>query len=160
MTSNTALDAINPHAYGLKAAAAVNPLINQILISKEPADLIKSIDIINQIPHLDDRDRAMEALLYFDATGDRDAAAEIITGYEYLAAHLHLGQHMHALQMRADNPPPPAPVIIDEIPAYPVCAENYQPAVTSIIEILCETIQASNAPSAAKERSTLQSLTS
>ena len=149
MTSNTALNAINPHTYGLKAAAACDPLIDQILISKEPADLIKSIAHIEQIKNRDDRDRAMQALLYFDATHDRDAAAKIITGYEYLAAHLHLGRQMHYLQMRADNPAPPPPVIIDEMPAYPDRAENYQPAVTSIIEILTESIQASNAPSAA-----------
>ena len=71
-----------------------------------------------------------------------------IKGYEYLAAHLHLGQHMHALQMR-DDVVQPQPPVIDEMPAYPVRAENYQPAVTSITEILCESIQASNAPSAA-----------
>ena len=90
----------------------------------------------------------MQALLYFDATHDRDAAAKIITGYEYLAAHLHLGQHMHALRMCGENPPPPPPPI-DEMPVYPDRDENYQPAVTSIIEILTESIQASNAPSAA-----------
>jgi hypothetical protein len=149
MTSNSALDAINPHIYGLRAAAACKIFIDEILTSTSPADLIKSIARIQQIKNRDDRNRAMQALLYFDATGDRDAAAKIITGYEYLAAHLHLGRQMHYLQMRADNPAPPPPVIIDEMPAYPVRAENYQPAVTSIIEILCETIQASNAPSAA-----------
>jgi len=149
MTSNTALNAINPHIYGLRAAAACKIFIDEILTSTSPADLIKSIAHIEQIENRDDRDRAMQALLYFDATHDRDAAAKIITGYEYLAAHLHLGRQMHYLQMRADNPAPPPPVIIDEMPAYPDRAENYQPAVTSIIEILTESIQASNAPSAA-----------
>jgi hypothetical protein len=149
MTSNTALSAINPHTYGLKAAAACDAVINQILVSTESTDLIKSIDFINnQIPHRDDRDRAMQALIQFSATGDRDAAAQIIKGYEYLAAHLHLGKHMHALKVRDDIAPPPPPVI-DEMPIYPARDENYEPAVTCIIEILCETIQASNAPSAA-----------
>ena len=149
MTSNTALDAINPHTYGLKAANACDAVIKQILISTDPADLIKSITFINeQIAHRDDHDRAMQALINYAATGDRDAAAQIIKGYEYLAAHLHLGQHMHALQMR-DDVVQPQPPVIDEMPAYPVRAENYQPAVTSITEILCESIQASNAPSAA-----------
>ena len=149
MTSNTALDAINPHTYGLKAADACDAVIKQILISTDPADLIKSITFINeQIAQRDDHDRAMQALIHYAATGDRDAAAQIIKGYEYLAAHLHLGQHMHALQMR-DDVVQPQPPVIDEMPAYPVCAENYQPAVTSITEILCESIQASNAPSAA-----------
>jgi len=149
MTSNTALNAINPHTYGLKAANACDAVIKQILISTDPADLIKSITFINeQIAHRDDHDRAMQALLHYAATGDRDAAAQIIKGYEYLAAHLHLGQHMHALQMR-DDVVQPQPPVIDEMPAYPVRAENYQPAVTSITEILCESIQASNAPSAA-----------
>lgn len=149
MTSNTALDAINPHTYGLKAADACDAVINQILISTDPADIIKSISFINaQILHRDDQDRAMQALINYAATGDREAAAQIIKGYEYLAAHLHLGQHMHALQMR-DDVVQPQPPVIDEMPAYPVRAENYQPAVTSITEILCESIQASNAPSAA-----------
>ena len=149
MTINSALDAINPHTYGLKAAAACDAVIKQILISTDPADLSKSITFINeQIAHRDDQDRAMAALLHYGATDDRDAAAQIIKGYEYLAAHLHLGKQMHALRMRDENPPPPPPVI-DEMPAYPVRAENYQPAVTSITETLCESIQASNAPSAA-----------
>jgi hypothetical protein len=149
MSSNTALDAIHPHTYGLKAAAACDAVINQILISTDPTDLIKSIAFINaQIPHRDDQDRAMQALLHYAATRDREAAAQIIKGYEYLAAHLHLGQHMHALQMR-DDVKQPQPPVVDEMPAYPVRAENYQPAVTSITEILCESIQASNAPSAA-----------
>ena len=149
MSINSALDAINPHTYGLKAAAACDVVIKQILISTDPADLIKSITFINeQIAHRDDHDRAMQALIHYAATGDRDAAAQIIKGYEYLAAHLHLGQHMHALQMR-DDVVQPQPPVIDEMPAYPVRAENYQPAVTSITEILCESIQASNAPSAA-----------
>ena len=147
MTSNTALNAINPHTYGLKAAAACKIFIDEILTSTSPADLIKSIARIEQIENRDDRDRAMQALLYFEGTHNRDEAAKIITGYGYLAAHLHLGQQMHALQMRGENPPPPPP--IDEMPAYPDRAENYQPAVTSIIEILTESIQASNAPSAA-----------
>jgi hypothetical protein len=159
MSINSVLDAINPHTYGLKAANACDAVIKQILISTDPADLIKSITFINeQIAHRDDHDRAMQALLHYAATGDREAAAQIIKGYEYLAAHLHLGQHMHALQMRddhmhalqmRDDVVQPQPPVIDEMPAYPVRAENYQPAVTSITEILCESIQASNAPSAA-----------
>ena len=149
MSINSVLDAINPHTYGLKAAAACDVVIKQILISTDPADLIKSITFINeQIAHRDDQDRAMQALLHYAATGDRDAAAQIIKGYEYLAAHLHLGKQMHALRMR-DDVVQPQPPVIDEMPAYPVRAENYQPAVTSITEILCESIQASNAPSAA-----------
>ncbi|CAB4704373.1 MAG: hypothetical protein F2677_03320 [Actinobacteria bacterium] len=153
MTSNTALDAINPHIYGLKAADACDVVIDQILISTKPADLIKSITYINeQIVHRDDHDRAMQALIHFATTGDREASAQIIKGYEYLAAHLHLGKAMHALQIRdemLDGEQFPQPPVIDEMPAYPVRAENYQPAVTSITEILCESIQASNAPSAA-----------
>ena len=149
MSINSVLDAINPHTYGLKAADACDAVINQILISTDPADLIKSITFINeQIAHRDDHDRAMAALLHYAATGDREAAAQIIKGYEYLAAHLHLGKQMHALQMR-DDVVQPQPPVIDEMPAYPVRAENYQPAVTSITETLCESIQASNAPSAA-----------
>jgi hypothetical protein len=152
MTSKTALDAIHPHTYGLKAAAACERIIDQLLTSTDNKDLIASIQFINEnIKHADDRDRAMQALITFAATGDREAAAQVIKGYEYLAAHLHLGKHMHALRMIdeidqvSDYPTDP----INEMPAYPVRDENYQPAITSIIETLTESIQASNAPSAA-----------
>lgn len=151
MTSNTALDAIDPHAYGLRAASACDAVIDQIFISTESADLIKSIRLIDEvIKHPDDRSRAMQALVNYAATGDRNAAVQSIKGHEYLAAHLHLGKHMHALAMQdqIDRVFVHLPVI-DEMPAYPVRAENYQPAVTSIIETLTESIQASNAPSAA-----------
>jgi hypothetical protein len=158
MTSKTALDAIDPHTYGLKAAAACDPIIDQLFRSTDNKDLIADIQFINEnIPHADDRDRAMQALITFAATGDREAAAQVIKGYEYLAAHLHLGKHMHALRMIdemdqvSDYPTDP----IDEMPAYPVPAENNQPAITSIIETLTESIQASNAPSAAISAATI-----
>ena len=102
------------------------------------------------------RDRAMGAFINYTSTGDHEALSQAIKGYEYLAAHLHLGKHMHALAMQDqidqvfDHLP-----VIDEMPAYPVRAENYQPAVTSIIETLTESIQASNAPSAAISAATI-----
>ena len=157
MTSNTRLDAIQPHAYGLKAAAACDPIIEKLFTSTDNKSLSASIQFIkDNIKHRDDQDRAMQALITFAATGDREAAAQVIKGYEYLAAHLHLGKHMHALAMQDqidqvfDHLP-----AIDEMPAYPVRAENYQPAVTSIIETLTESIQASNAPSAAISAATI-----
>ena len=152
MTSNTRLDAVVPHTYGLKAAAACDPIIDQLLTSTDNKDLIASIQFIkDKIAHPDDQDRAMQALITFAATGDREAAAQVIKGYEYLAAHLHLGKHMHALRMidQMDQVSDHPTDQIDEMPAYPVRAENYQPAATCIIETLTESIQASNAPSAA-----------
>ncbi len=150
MTSNTALDAIDPHTYGLKAAAACERIIDQLFTSTDNKDLIASIQFINEnIKHADDRDRAMQALITFAATGDREAAAQAIKGYEYLAAHLHLSKHMHALRMVDEMDQVSDHPTIDEMPAYPVTAENYQPAATCIIETLTESIQASNAPSAA-----------
>ena len=152
MTSNTGLDAIHPHTYGLKAASACDPLIAQI----EAASIPDAIRIIDQIIDPQMRDRAMGAFINYTSTGDREALAQAIKGYEYLAAHLHLGRHMHALAMQDqidqvfDHLP-----VIDEMPAYPVRAENYQPAVTSIIETLTESIQASNAPSAAISAATI-----
>jgi hypothetical protein len=152
MTSNSRLDAIHPHTYGLKAASACDPLIAQI----EAASIPEAIRIINQIIDPQMRDRAMGAFINYTSTGDREALAQAIKGYEYLAAHLHLGRHMHALAMQDqidqvfDHLP-----VIDEMPAYPVRAENYQPAVTSIIETLTESIQASNAPSAAISAATI-----
>ena len=152
MTSNSRLDAIHPHTYGLKAASACDPLIAQI----EAASIPEAIRIINQIIDPQMRDRAMCAFINYTSTGDREALAQAIKGYEYLAAHLHLGRHMHALAMQDqidqvfDHLP-----VIDEMPAYPVRAENYQPAVTSIIETLTESIQASNAPSAAISAATI-----
>jgi hypothetical protein len=158
MTSKTALDAIHPHAYGLKAAAACDPIIDQLFTSTDNKDLSASIQFINEnIKHADDRDRAMQALITFAATGDREAAAQVIKGYEYLAAHLHLGKHMHALRMidQMDQVSDHPTDQIDEMPAYPVRAENYQPAATCIIETLTESIQASNAPSAAISAATI-----
>jgi hypothetical protein len=152
MTSNTRLDAIDPHTYGLKAAAACERIIERLFTSTDNKDLIASIQFINdEIEHRDDQDRAMQALITFAATGDREAAAQVIKGYEYLAAHLQLGKHMHALRMidELDQLSEIQTPQIDEMPAYPVGDENYQPAVTSIIETLTESIQASNAPSAA-----------
>lgn len=152
MTSNTRLDAIHPHTYGLKAASAYDPLIAQI----EAASIPEAIRIIDQILDPQMRDRAMAAFINYTSTGDREALAQAIKGYEYLAAHLHLGKHMHALAMQDqidqvfDHLP-----VIDEMPAYPVLAENYQPAITSIIETLTESIQASNAPSAAISAATI-----
>ena len=152
MTSNSRLDAIDPHTYGLKAASACDPLIAQI----EAASIPEAIRIIDQIIDPQMRERAMGAFINYTSTGDREALAQAIKGYEYLAAHLHLGRHMHALAMQDqidqvfDHLP-----VIDEMPAYPVRAENYQPAVTSIIETLTESIQASNAPSAAISAATI-----
>ena len=152
MTSNSRLDAIHPHTYGLKAASACDPLIAQI----EAASIPEAITIINQILDPQMRDRAMGAFINYTSTGDREALAQAIKGYEYLAAHLHLGRHMHALAMQdqIDQVFDHLPVIY-EMPAYPVRAENYQPAVTSIIETLTESIQASNAPSAAISAATI-----
>ena len=152
MTSNSRLDAIHPHTYGLKAASACDPLIAQI----EAASIPEAIRIIDQIIDPQMRDRAMCAFINYTSTGDREALAQAIKGYEYLAAHLHLGRHMHALAMQDqidqvfDHLP-----VTDEMPAYPVRAENYQPAVTSIIETLTESIQASNAPSVAISAATI-----
>ena len=152
MSSNTALSAINPHTYGLKAAAACDPIIDQLFISTDPADLIQSIDFINeQIPHQDDQDLAMRALLEFAATGDRVTAAQIIKSHEYLMAHLHLGKHMHALAMMdemnlsIDFPMPEIP----EMPAYPVRGIDYAPACVSMVEVLRETSMPTHAPDAA-----------
>ena len=151
MTSNTALSAIDPHTYGQRAAAACTPIIDQILTSTEPQAIHKAITFINEnIPHRDDRDRATHALINYAATGDRDAAAKIITGYEYVAAHLHLGKAMHALRIHMETPGINVEIPqLDEMPIYPQRADDYEPAIASIIEILTETIQASNAPSAA-----------
>jgi hypothetical protein len=145
MTSNLRLDAIRPHTYGLKAAAACDHLIAQL----EAASIPAAITIIDQILDPQMRDRAMAAFINYTSTGDREALSQAIKGYEYLAAHLHLGKHMHALRMIDEMDQVSDHPTIDEMPAYPVPAENYQPAATCIIETLTESIQASNAPSAA-----------
>jgi hypothetical protein len=153
MTSNSRLDAIHPHTYGLKAASACDPLIAQI----EAASIPEAIRIIDLIIDPQMRDRAMGAFINYTSTGDREALAQAIKGYEYLAAHLHLGRHMHALAMmdQMDQVSDYPTDLIDEMPAYPVRAENYQPAATCIIETLTESIQASNAPSAAISAATI-----
>jgi hypothetical protein len=155
MTSNTALSAIDPHTYGLRAAAARKPLIDQILASTDNQSLINNISFINNIKDPELRDRAMHSLIHFATTGDHDAASRIITGYEYVQAHLQLGRAMHSLNIHMtymdeiDQMPDYQTAQLDEMPIYPQRAHDYEPASASIIEILTETIQASNAPSAA-----------
>ena len=150
MTSNTALDAIDLHTYGLRAADARKPLIDQILTFNDNQSLVNNISIVTNIKDPELRDRAMQSLIHMWHTGDRDAASRIITGYEYVQAHLHLGKAMHALSIQdltfgIDVEIPQ----LDEMPIYPQPVADYAPASASIIEILTETIQASNAPSAA-----------
>jgi len=157
MSSNTALSAIDLHSYGLRAADACTPIIDQILTSTDNQSIIKCISFINsEISDPGLRDRSMQALIQFRATGDRDAVAKIITGYEYVQAHLHLGKAMHALSIH-DQAPGIDVVIpqLDEMPIYPQRTGNYEPASATIIEILTETIQASNAPSAAITAATI-----
>lgn len=152
MVSKTTLDAIHPHIYGLKAASACDSLIAQI----EAASIPEAISIINQILDPDKRDRAMAAFINYTSTGDRDELANAIKGYEYLAAHLHLGKFMNAFRLNDE---------MDQVLDYPLASintkpddsddsdtdsdDNFQPAITAIIETLTESIQASNAPSAA-----------
>jgi hypothetical protein len=152
MTSNTRLDAIDPHTYGLKAASACNLLIAQL----EAASIPDEIRIIDQILDPQMRDRAMAAFINYTSTSDREALSQAIKGYEYLAAHLHLGKHMHALRMIDETHIKWISCLIirhdrslRSQSVLHVRDENYQPAVTSIIETLTESIQASNAPSAA-----------
>jgi hypothetical protein len=102
------------------------------------------------------RDRAMQAFINYTSTSDREALSQAIKGYEYLAAHLHLGKHMHALCMIDETHIKWISCLIirhdrslRSQSVLHVRDENYQPAVTSIIETLTESIQASNAPSAA-----------
>jgi len=47
MTSNTALDAIDSHTYGLKAAAACDRIIDKLFRSTDNKDLIADIQLIN-----------------------------------------------------------------------------------------------------------------
>ena len=146
------LNAIKPHEYGLKAAAACDAIIDQLLTSTDNKSLIASIQFAqDNFNHRDDQDRAMQAVIHFASTGDKDAAAQIIKSHEYVAAHLHLGKQMHTLAMRQemaqqiDFPD----VVIDEMPTYPQRSDNYEPAFTSELEILFETSMPSHAPDAA-----------
>lgn len=162
MTSNTALDAIDLRTYGLKAAAARKPLIDQILTFTDNQTLINNISIVTNIKDPELRDTAMQSLIYMWHTGDYDAAARIITSHEYVKAHLHLGKAMHALSIQDQTPISglQMPILdsytpqLDEI-NYPQHATDYEPASAVITEILTETIQASNAPSAAISAATI-----
>ena len=87
------LDAIKPHEYGLKAAAACDPIIDRLLTSTDNKSLIASIQFAqDNFKYPDDQDRAMQAVIHFASTGDKDAAAQIIKSHEYVAANLHLGK--------------------------------------------------------------------
>ena len=150
MTINSTLDAIDTHAYGLQAASNCDPLIQQLFKSTSNADLSADLKLIATIPNADKRDRANQALIHFAATGDRESAAQIIKGYEYLIANLYLGQHMHALRVQSEKPEIDYPTEpIDEMPDYPNRDANYRPIFTSIIDVLTETQMAAHAPTAA-----------
>jgi hypothetical protein len=146
------LDAINPHQYGLKAAAAAcDPITDRLFTSRDNKSLIASIDFIQKILDPDVRDTFMRALIHYAFTGDREAAEQMIKDHAYLAANLHLGKHMHTLAMRQkmsqqiDFPE----IVIDELPTYPLQSDEYEPAFTSELEILFETSMPSHAPDAA-----------
>jgi hypothetical protein len=97
------------------------------------------------------QDRVWYARMYYLATGDRDTAAQMIKGYQYLQAHLFLGKHMHALVIidnlritNESNQP-----VVDLEPAYPVTEGYYRPVFASMVEVLRETCMPSHAPTAA-----------
>jgi len=156
MKINSTLDAIDPHAYGLRAASNCDPLIEQLFKSTSNADLSADQKLIAAIPDADRRDRANQALIHFAHTGDRESAAQMIKGREYLIANLQLGKHMHALRMHSEKPVIDFPIDpidpideIDEMPNHPNRGANYRPIFTSIIDVLTETQMAAHAPTAA-----------
>ena len=145
------LNAIKPHEYGLKAAAACDPIIDQLFTSRDNKTLLASIDFIQQILDPDVKDTLMRALIHYAITGDRDKAVQMIKGHAYFAANIHLGKQMHILakaQEKAQQIDFPE-IVIDELPTYPLRSDDYDPAFTSELEILFETSMPSHAPDAA-----------
>jgi hypothetical protein len=147
MTSNLKLDAIDLHTNGLRAAAVYDQFIAQLFASPEAAALELQKKIVDPIF----QDRVWYARMYYLATGDRDTAAQMIKGYQYLQAHLFLGKHMHALVIidnlritNESNQP-----VVDLEPAYPVTEGYYRPVFASMVEVLRETCMPSHAPTAA-----------
>ena len=149
------LDAINPHEYGLKAAAAAcDPIIDRLFTSRDNKSLIASIDFIQKILDPDVRDILMRALIHYAFTGDREAAEQMIKGHAYLAANLHLGKHMHILTKRQEKAQQiDYPLATIQAPkadtTFPKQSNNDEPAFTSELEILFETSMPSHAPDAA-----------
>lgn len=155
MSHRSLSDVINADQYGLEAAAAKDSFIDSFLFGTEPADIIKSLAAADQIPQENMRYLARGAIIDYSATGDREAAAEPIKRQEYLAAYYRLGKLLRMYRLRHDqvieNPTPPQSNI-DDSPAYLELKshdDDYQSATESITENLYETVQASNAPSAA-----------
>ena len=155
MRPQDALNAIKPHEYGLKAAAACNPIIDRLLTSTDNKSLIASIQFAkDNFKHQDIQDRAMAAVIHFASTNDRDAAEQIIKSYEYVAANLHLGKHMHILTKRQEKAqeidyPRAANNVPQTIEHQVQPADDYDLAFTSELEILFETSMPSHAPDAA-----------
>lgn len=146
MTSNSRLDAIHPHTYGLKAASACDPLIAQLIAASIP----EAIKIIEQIESDEKQQRIMCAFINYSATGDRDTLAETIKGYEYLQANLYLGKHMHALRIIDELPEIEIPSVpLDQMPVYPQDADEYEPSFPSMVKVLRDTSMPSHAPTAA-----------
>ena len=151
MRPQDALTAIKPHEYGLKAAAACDPIIEQLFKSRDNKSLIAAIQLIQEMSDLDAKDTLMRALIHWAFTGDRDKTEQMIKGHAYLLANLHLGKQMHILakaQEKAQQIDFPE-TVIDELPTYPQESDNSEPAFTSELEILFETSMPSHAPDAA-----------
>lgn len=156
MTNQSVLDAIDPHTYGLKAAACSNEISEMLFKSNQPTDLIKSISLINEIADPGLRDRAMDGLLHFNSTGDRAASEQMIHGYLYLVANLNLGQQMHAVQVRYESQQIEIDLPeLDQIQSYPQHDETREPVFVSMVDVLLETSMPSHAPCAAISAATI-----
>jgi len=153
------LDAIDPHTYGLRAAAAYDSLIDKLFASSIP----DTIDLQEQIADPDFKDRVWSGWIHYLDTGDRDTAAQMIKGYQYLQANLFIGKHMHALAIidkfriaellqRKEK----ARRAHDKLYACKTPLIRYEgPTFRSMVEVLRDTCMPSHAPTAAAT-STLQ----
>ena len=156
MTNQSVLDAIDPHTYGLKAAACSNEISEMLFKSNQPTDLIKSISLINEITDPGLRDRAMDGLLHFNSTGDRAASEQMIHGYLYLVAHLNLGNYLGALRRHNEAPSIEIDLpALDQIQSYPQHDETREPVFVSMVDVLLETSMPSHAPCAAISAATI-----
>lgn len=141
---------ISYHEYGTRAANACKQSAIDEIFS------LPLIDAIGAATAMKD-DSVIDAVIAWNGFDENlDRALEIIHSAAYMQAHFHLND---LIMIEREESKRIARFYVDDFPAYPNTVKDLHPGgIISMVEVLTESIQASNAPSAAAT-SRLQSAT-
>jgi hypothetical protein len=145
------MDLISYHEYGIRAAESCKQSAIDEVFS------LPLIDAISAATSMKD-DSVIDAVIAWNGFDENlDRALEIIHSAAYMQAHFHLND---LIMIEREESKRIARFYVDDFPVYPNTVKDLQPApIITMVEVLTESIQASNAPSAAAT-SRLQSVTS